>query len=172
MFVKRDIFTDAQSTASSFKSWDTCMANTGCKVIAIIGIVLASLVALWILTTIFRCCFYGLACTEACCGLCCCRSRSNRQQNYQQPQPIYQQPEPVYQQPHVPTYTKSEKIHPYDNVNMYPPKNPPYYEANSDYRYSPQVVPQQAHTTNYQGYQPVDSRENPFEQNGGYRGNF
>lgn len=25
----------------AFKHWDTCMANTGCKVIAIIGIILA-----------------------------------------------------------------------------------------------------------------------------------
>lgn len=93
MFIKRDIFRDATTTGQSFKSWDTCMDNNTCKIIAIVGIVLATLILLWILSSIFRCCFYSISCLEACCS-CCCRSKSK-------------------------AYTK-QVPNVYENYNMYP----------------------------------------------------
>ncbi|KAK7203574.1 hypothetical protein BZA70DRAFT_67915 [Myxozyma melibiosi] len=76
----------------AFKHWDTCMANTGCKVIAIVGIVLAVFVVLSLCAWIIRIVFYG---TEAacwlcskCCGLCCTR-RDPRSRAAKAPPNIY-----------------------------------------------------------------------------------
>lgn len=101
---------DVRSTAESFKSWDTCMDNTTCKIVAIVGIVLACIVAISILTTLFRCCCLGLSCVQA---ICCCCSRGNRR-----PQPRQMQD-------------------PFHNANMYPRSQPmaqaqpAYYPTNS-----------------------------------------
>lgn len=58
------------------------MDNTACKWAAIIGIVLACLIVLWILAAIIRCCCLGVACIEAifcCCNCCsCCGNRRSR----------------------------------------------------------------------------------------------
>lgn len=151
MFIdltSRDVFDSATSTAESFKSWDTCMDNKTCKIVAIVGIVLAVLVALWILTTVFRCCFYGFSCMEACCSCFTCCCRNNKQQQVQQ----------------IPVYTNTEKVHPYDNVNMYPQNQMNYnhpqnmnYNNGVDYNNQPQQAyfPQ----SNYRGYEPVETEE-------------
>ncbi|KAK9464157.1 uncharacterized protein V1516DRAFT_669720 [Lipomyces oligophaga] len=67
------------SFAESFKHWDTCMDNTGCKVIAIVGIILAVIVAFTLLTWIFRIVLCGAQQACWCCNQCahCCQSRSD-----------------------------------------------------------------------------------------------
>lgn len=90
----RSLFTDkVESTADSFKSWDTCMDNKTCKIVAIVGIVLAALVLFWIISTVIRCLCLGFTCVEAL--FCCCGGR--RRQRYEEPQ-----------------------RNAYDNGNMYP----------------------------------------------------
>ncbi|ODV93074.1 hypothetical protein PACTADRAFT_22070, partial [Pachysolen tannophilus NRRL Y-2460] len=68
---KRSFTSSVVSTADSFKSWDTCMDNKTCKIIAIVGIVLASLVGLWLICTVFSllCCGVSYL-TNFCCGCC------------------------------------------------------------------------------------------------------
>lgn len=95
----RSFSTDVKSTADSFKSWDTCMDNKTCKIVAIVGIVLAALVALWIVSTLIRCCCMGFSCLEA---LCCCCCRGARRTHYVEP----------------------VQANPFDNPNMYPRAQP------------------------------------------------
>lgn len=95
---RRDFGDNVKSTADSFKSWDTCMDNKTCKIVAIVGIVLAGLVVLWAISTIIQCLCMGVSCLEA---LCCCCCRSSK--------PV------VYQ----------EKQTPYNNPNMYQPVSAP-----------------------------------------------
>ncbi|SCW02447.1 LAFE_0F06634g1_1 [Lachancea fermentati] len=52
---KRIYSRDITSVAESFKSWDTCMDNKVCKIIAIVGIVLAVIVGIWIVGSLLRC---------------------------------------------------------------------------------------------------------------------
>ncbi|KAF3992559.1 hypothetical protein FT663_01424 [Candidozyma haemuli var. vulneris] len=92
---------DVKSTAESFKSWDTCMDNTTCKIVAIVGIVLAVLVVISILTTLFRCCCLGLSCAQA---LCCCCSRGGGSRRRSEPRQVTQDP--------------------FHNANMYPRSQP------------------------------------------------
>ncbi|CDK24332.1 unnamed protein product [Kuraishia capsulata CBS 1993] len=93
------------STVNSFKSWDTCMDNKVCKIVAIVGIVLACLVVMWLVSTIVRCLCCGLECMASMCF--CCAPR--RQQQYSQP--------PVMMR-------NADNHNPYDNPNMYPPQYP------------------------------------------------
>ncbi|CAH6720800.1 hypothetical protein CLIB1444_04S08240 [[Candida] jaroonii] len=144
--ARRSFGQDVKSTADSFKSWDTCMDNKTCKIVAIVGIVLACLVAFWIISTLVRCLCMGFSCLEALC-CCCCRSASKG-------------------------YT--EKQHPYTNPNMYPPQPQPapmyqqqyqgYREVDSGYN-----QPNNHTSTNQKGYQPVD----PFQDTRtSYKGHF
>ena len=133
--IKRDISDSVSDTkdsvtsfANSFKSYDTCMANTGCKVIFIIGCVLAGLLVIWILTTLFQCLFMGAKCIEACC-CCCCRGGS-RQKTV-----VYEKPAQTYVNPNM---------------------NPPAYDQR--YAYQPQAPPMTAYpgsNSRSDGYQPV-----------------
>ncbi|EGV65890.1 hypothetical protein CANTEDRAFT_102462 [Yamadazyma tenuis ATCC 10573] len=153
--LSRDISGDVTSTAKSFKSWDTCMDNTACKVIAIVGIVLASLVVMWAISTVIRCVCLGFSCLEAL-FCCCCRSTSRGYQDKQ--------------------------IQPYENPNMYVRTAPPMYQQQQQYPVSQHAyVPQRsmelgsAHN-GYEpaGYQVVDShsRTDPFQDHKtSYRGN-
>ncbi|KAK6199317.1 uncharacterized protein RJT21DRAFT_45909 [Scheffersomyces amazonensis] len=128
--VERDSFTqDVKSTAQSFRHWDTCMANRTCKIVAIVGICLASLFVLWMLMTFIQCLCMGATCIEALC--CCCCRNSNR--------PVYSAP------PQQPQY----------NPNMYPPN----HHYNTQMRQPPVPMyetsqPAQAHFTqdNYPKY--------------------
>lgn len=66
------------------------MDNTTCKWVAIVGIILAVLVVLWILAAIIRCCCLGVACVEAiccCCSCCscCCNNGNSRGLKNNQP---------------------------------------------------------------------------------------
>lgn len=98
---RRSFTSDVTSTADSFKSWDTCMDNKTCKIVAIVLIVLAGLFVFWILSTIIRCLCCGVTCLEALC-CCCCRSANRgRSRNIQ-----------------------DDHNQAYNNPNMYPPPPP------------------------------------------------
>lgn len=81
--IGRSFTQNLQSTADSFKSWDTCMNNKTCKIVAIVGIVLAALVALWLLGAILTCFMQGVTgIGEFCCWCCNCgRGKSGRAAN-------------------------------------------------------------------------------------------
>lgn len=121
--LARDVFDGAKNTADSFKSWDTCMDNSVCKGVLIALIVVAALLCIWILTSVFRCLFYGAACTQACC--CCCSKGLGGRQNY--PPQYYEKPSQLV----------------YDNPNMYgahqmplyqqPQQQPPVYQGATPY---------------------------------------
>lgn len=107
----RDFTDDLKNTGKSFKNWNTCMNDKPCKIIAIVGIVLACIVGMWLiggLLTCFRQGVTGIA--EFCCWCCNCNRQSQRNdtmmmnnQGYIQPQNRmtsngYQQvPDIVYQ---------------------------------------------------------------------------
>lgn len=93
------------STADSFKSWDTCMDNKVCKIVAIVGIVLASIFALYIIGAILHCFQSGVTnIYEFFCWCCLCNRKRNDQQPLQTcpqntPMVVYQpirNPEPEY----------------------------------------------------------------------------
>ncbi|KAG7665165.1 uncharacterized protein J8A68_001221 [[Candida] subhashii] len=174
---KRDIFESAKSTAEAFKSWDTCMANRTCKIVAIVLIVVGSLFVIWILTTLFQCIFMGAKCLDALC--CCCCRKANRlqrepaQTTYVNPNmyPPTTQPRYAYQ-PQPPPSPPSPS--PQFTYQAEKPLSPP---SPSPYAYQPQQpqsppslynsAPQQAHfvndgpgyTTANRGYEPVYSSD-------------
>lgn len=168
-FAKRNVADRVTSTAEAFKSWDTCMDNTACKIIAIVLIVLGGLVVMWALTTIIRCMCMGFSCLEAMC-CCCCRSASK---DYNEKQHAYNNPnmygpaaQPAYYPVERPNYRPQSQFQsqPYERA-MAPDSNPhdSYYQP-SQYGY--------ANT----GYEPVDSSDynepkDPFnEHRTAYRG--
>ncbi|SMN18944.1 similar to Saccharomyces cerevisiae YOR104W PIN2 Protein that induces appearance of [PIN+] prion when overproduced [Maudiozyma saulgeensis] len=76
----RDFTDDLKTTGKSFKNWNSCMNDKACKIIAIVGIVLAVIVGLWLiggLLTCFRQGVTGIA--EFCCW--CCHCNNNRNNN-------------------------------------------------------------------------------------------
>lgn len=90
--VPRDFVSGAKTTAKSFKSWDTCMDNKACKIIAIVGIVLAVIVGVWIVGSLLLCFKYGASgICEFCCWCCCSDRRRERAAARQQQQNQHQQ---------------------------------------------------------------------------------
>lgn len=77
----RSSFTDGvDSTAKSFKSWDTCMDNTACKVIAIVGICLAAITVIWLIGALLTCFRQGVTgIGQFFCWCCRCGSNSSNQ---------------------------------------------------------------------------------------------
>lgn len=55
LFPRSSFTENVESTAKSFKSWNTCMNDKACKIIAIVGIALASIVAIWLIGGILTC---------------------------------------------------------------------------------------------------------------------
>lgn len=102
---------DVKSTAESFKSWDTCMDNKTCKIVAIVGIALAALLVFWILATFIQCLCMGVSCLNA---LCCCCCRGGHQNRYVEP----------------------PRQSAYNNVNMYP-QQPPMRQVPQPYQPAP-----------------------------------
>ncbi|SCV05710.1 LANO_0H13476g1_1 [Lachancea nothofagi CBS 11611] len=88
--VARGFTQDVKTTAESFKTWDTCMDNKTCKIVAIVGIVLACIVAIWIVGSLLRCFKQG---ASGCCEFCfwCCGSR--RSAGPTAPPPQYMPPQ-------------------------------------------------------------------------------
>lgn len=94
----REWTSDVKNTAQSFKSWDTCMDNKACKIIAIVGIVLASIFAIYLIGGVLYFFKSGVTnITEFFCWCCACgkKSKDPTNQNYQQ----QQQPPMVVFQP-------------------------------------------------------------------------
>lgn len=91
----RSFTSDVVSTAESFKSWDTCMDNKTCKIVAIVGIVLAVLFVLWLLSAVVNCVCCGaqtLCAAMLCCGMCCRGEGGNDSQRRQQGPAVYDNP--------------------------------------------------------------------------------
>ena len=79
LLYRRSIFTGIQDTGQSFRSWDSCMANKACKIIAIVGICLAGVFFLWLVGAILSCLREGVTniATFFCWCFGCRRSSSN-----------------------------------------------------------------------------------------------
>lgn len=150
---KRDDFGDrVVSTAQAFRSWDTCMDNRVCKIIAIVGITLGGLVALWILSSIMNCIFCGFTsvCRAMTCG--CCGAPRQKQ---------------------GPAYRNRED--PFANPHMYPPQGrasmyqyqPPAQMSPSYGGYNPKgaehVVVRDYDDT--ESYRSPNRLQNPFAEN-------
>ncbi|AMD21537.1 HFL319Cp [Eremothecium sinecaudum] len=75
--MRRSFFSEAGSTMRSFRHWDTCMNNKVCKIFAITGIVLGSLITIWITGCVLRCFKHGVSgIIEFACWPCtACRRR-------------------------------------------------------------------------------------------------
>lgn len=79
LFARSAFTENVQTTAQSFKSWDTCMNNKACKIIAIVGIALASVVALWLVGAILTCFRQGVTGVGSFfCWCCNCGKRNSR----------------------------------------------------------------------------------------------
>ena len=76
----RSSFTDSVvSTGKSFRSWDTCMDNKACKIIAIVGIVLASILVIWLVGGLLTCFRQGVTgIGQFVCWCCRCSNDRNR----------------------------------------------------------------------------------------------
>ncbi|EDO15234.1 hypothetical protein Kpol_1029p7 [Vanderwaltozyma polyspora DSM 70294] len=133
---------DVTSTADSFKSWDTCMDNKVCKIIAIVGIALASVVVLWLIggfLTMFRQGVTGIG--QFFCWCCHCGGGSTNgnsnypppaNDNYMQNRP-YMPPNAVIYQPiqHPQTaYYKNLKDDYYEETTK---SGPEVYELEEDF---------------------------------------
>lgn len=126
-FARRDL----ESTAKSFRSWDTCMDNRTCKIVAIVLIVLGGIFALWVISTLIQCLCMGVSCVEALCCCCCRRTKS-------QPTYVVAKQEPQY------------------NPNMYPPRPAPQYAMPQPPMAQQYQQPPLAYVPN-QGYAPVST---------------
>ncbi|KAK9455640.1 hypothetical protein V1511DRAFT_487577 [Dipodascopsis uninucleata] len=92
------------SFTQSFKSWDTCMDNKACKIIAIVGIVIAVCIALSLIAWLLRIILCGAQATCAICAsccTCCCRKSSRSRSGAPLPNGNYQVPQysPYYTGP-------------------------------------------------------------------------
>lgn len=58
---KREWTDGITHTAKSFKNWDSCMADKPCKIIAIVGIVLASILGIWLVGSLLTCLRQGFS---------------------------------------------------------------------------------------------------------------
>ncbi|QLG70356.1 hypothetical protein HG535_0A02950 [Zygotorulaspora mrakii] len=77
LFVRSSFTDNVVSTANSFKHWDTCMNNTACKVIAIVGICLAAITAIWLIGALLTCFRQGVTgIGQFCCWCCRCGRNS------------------------------------------------------------------------------------------------
>lgn len=81
----RSSFTDGVvSTGKSFRSWDTCMDNKACKIIVIVGIVLACILVIWLIGGLLTCFRQGV--TGIGQFICwCCRCSNDRNGNNTMP---------------------------------------------------------------------------------------
>ncbi|KAF1827894.1 uncharacterized protein K489DRAFT_31237 [Dissoconium aciculare CBS 342.82] len=90
---QRDVGSSISDVKTTYSSWDTCMEKSYCKWPAIIGIVVASLIVISLLTCLFRCLCCGVECCCACfkcCNACCPspRRRGGREGYQQTPAPL------------------------------------------------------------------------------------
>ncbi|CUM65214.1 uncharacterized protein PRCAT00002844001 [Priceomyces carsonii] len=117
------------STADAFKSWDTCMDNRACKIIAIVGIVLAGLLLIWILSSIFRCCVLGVTCVQAFC--CCCAGCGSRRPRRSDEEMYYTNPN-MYA--HGPPLQRSQPQRMYEPALEVDDESKEYYERKNPFQ--------------------------------------
>lgn len=95
----------------AFKSFDTCMDNTICKIVFIVGIVVAALISLWIFISIARCFIIGPSVATCC---CCCPCLDHTHERELQRQPEFVESYNTYPSPTVPvTSTNHYNPRPY-----------------------------------------------------------
>lgn len=133
--IPRDFTSDAKSTAKSFRSWDTCMDNKACKIIAIVGIVLASIVVIWIVGSLLRCFKEGASgIAEFFCWCCCSNKSKRRDMMPQQHMPANNPPTVIYQpiqQPQTAYYRGTDAY--YDERGDSPNRKSDLYEVEQDF---------------------------------------
>lgn len=83
---------ETTSTIDSFKSWNTCMDNHVCKIVAIVLIVVGGLLFIWLFGGILRCmcCGANMASSLCCClsSMCsCCGSDNHNHRRHEQAPP-------------------------------------------------------------------------------------
>jgi hypothetical protein len=91
----------------AFKSWNTCMDNNICKIVAIVGFALAGVLCLWLVIGVLRCMCTEIGFIGSCCCCCCTSKRTHdymySNQQFQQPlQQSFQQPPTFTPAPHMP----------------------------------------------------------------------
>lgn len=166
--IIHDLFkrSELTTTAESFKSWNTCMDNKTCKIVAIVGIVVASIVLFGFIGFLIRCLccgVRGLGEIFCCCCDCfrCCSDNSQRH-NHQSREP-----------------QKSV----YDNPFMYPQEQAnPHYQPNMTYtpvaqpqfHYAPGVTSNEVNHGHQSGYGNSHNQGYGYGQSGGqtYKGQF
>lgn len=73
----RGFFHDVKNTTRSFKSWDKCMDDKPCKIIAIVGIVLAAIFGMYLVGGLLYFLRSGVTnISEFICWCCFCKNRS------------------------------------------------------------------------------------------------
>lgn len=106
---------EIKSAPQTFSSWDSCMSKAYCKWPAIIGIIIAVLIAISIIWCCVRCCCCGMSCCcgcFSCFGRCCPSGRGRKRSKYDDAPPQdYRQPNPY--------------------MGYIPPSNPPTYQGPS-----------------------------------------
>ncbi|CAL9735142.1 hypothetical protein MOSE0_G07954 [Monosporozyma servazzii] len=96
---KREWTDGITHTAKSFKNWDSCMADKPCKIIAIVGIVLASILGIWLVGSLLTCLRQGFSGIGGFICWCCHSGNSGSGSGSSQPGQQYaaQPPNVVYQ---------------------------------------------------------------------------
>ncbi|KAG0661813.1 hypothetical protein C6P44_002674 [Monosporozyma unispora] len=122
MLTKRGWTDGITHTAKSFKNWNSCMADRPCKIIAIVGIVLASILGLWLIGSLLTCIRQGFTGIGG--FLCwCCNSNNSSQQQLRNNQQYNPTPPNIVYQPVEHGY--------YNNIQGYN-QEPQYYNENDN----------------------------------------
>ncbi|SCV03725.1 LAME_0H12728g1_1 [Lachancea meyersii CBS 8951] len=104
-------------------SWLPSINNKTWRILAIVGIVIACLLVLWILGSFLRCCVHGAAGICEFCFWCCPRSRPHRsvqgQRPLRPPPPSYSAPMVIYQPIVEPESSYYREVH-YDLESQKP----------------------------------------------------
>jgi hypothetical protein len=186
---------DLKTVPQTFSSWDKCMQKSFCKYPAIVGIIVAVLIAISLIWCCVRCCCCGLSC---CCGCfscfnrCCPGGRGRKRSKYAEPASDDRQPNPyngyipppyppAYQGPNTATFDVPGRKVNGDSL----PAMPTWAEAqvqNSSNRDDVEmghiarpaqasgIVPLAGGRANRGGYRELSAHEDSAEQPAGYRG--
>lgn len=122
------------------------MNNTTCKWVAIVGIIIAALIVLWLLAAVIRCCCLGVTCIQAlfcCCNCCnCCDNGRRRSGNESYQGGPYPAPNITVQNHH------------------YRPNSPPQYATVTDFEPQPNVPQKTGFMGSNTGYQKLNDTNN------------
>ena len=185
---------EIKSAPQAFSSWNSCMAKSYCKYPAIIGIIIAVLIAVSIIWCCVRCCCCGLSCCcgcFSCFGRCCPSSRERKRSKYTESPSDYRQPNPYmgyvppsipppYQGPNTATFDMPGNKMNGDALPAMPTWRDGKLEESSrgdvemgNLGHSGQatgVLPIAGGRTNRGGYRELPHHDDSVEQPGSYRG--